>query len=257
MGKIKYTRKEYREEYLRSDEWKKIRDSIMSSNPDCQCCKEKKASDLHHMVYRHIVDIKVTELLPVCRECHSYIHQAINDNYISQDIKDIEEIRIKTINLRKDEGYKSFRKWLTSKHHLTEEEIKNIQNGPPFLIKKISGFLRKNVWYEDLGDRKFTGRQILIIRQLINRVEKSKKRQEEYRGQILKRRTKKDKSKYRKLNEEEIKGFYSLSKRNKRKFWLAGRRIKDLENLPNEKFSPKQINRLKVLIDLEKIRKEK
>jgi hypothetical protein len=36
-----------------------------------------------------------------------------------------------------------------------------------FVIKKISALVKKNIWHDDLPDRKFTGRQILKIRKII------------------------------------------------------------------------------------------
>lgn len=166
MEKVKYTRQEYRNEYLKSEEWKNLRDCIMSSKPDCQCCGGP-STDVHHMVYRNIVDIKVSDLIPVCRTCHEYIHQAIDDGYISQLVSDLEIIREKTLNILTDETYKEFHIWLREKHFLTEEERLQIQNLQAFVIKKIAGLVRQKLWYDDLKTRKFTGRQILKIRKII------------------------------------------------------------------------------------------
>lgn len=167
MEKVKYNRKEYREEYLKSDEWKKLRNLIMSTSPDCQCCGGA-SSDVHHMVYRNIVDITINDLIPVCRSCHEYIHQAIDDNYISQEPKEFKSIKEKTLNILNDENYKEFRKWLLCKHSLTEKEINDIKVLQAYVMKKISALIKRNVWYDVLQERKFTGRQILKIRQIIN-----------------------------------------------------------------------------------------
>jgi hypothetical protein len=166
MEKVKYTRNEYREEYLKSDEWKNLRNLIMSTSPNCQCCGGV-SSDVHHMVYRNIVDITINDLIPVCRNCHEYIHQAIDDDYISQDPKDFKTIKEKTLNILNDETYKEFRKWLGNKHSLSIEEMEDVKKLQAFVIKKISALVKKNIWYDDLPDRKFTGRQVLKIRKII------------------------------------------------------------------------------------------
>lgn len=164
--KVKYTRQEYREEYLQSEEWKTLRKVILNAAPTCQCC-DQPATDVHHMVYRNIVDIKITDLLPVCRNCHKLIHVAIDDKWISQELKDLAEIREKTLKINFDDEYKAYSEWINSKHVLSDEERKQIEDMQGFIIQKISGLVKRNVWYDKLDTMKFTGRQILKIRGII------------------------------------------------------------------------------------------
>jgi len=164
--KVKYTRKEYREEYLKSEEWKILRNTILGTSPDCQCCG-KKATDVHHLVYRNIVNIKITDLIPICRKCHEFVHLAINDGWISQDVKDLENIREKTLKINFDEEYICYRNWLSSKHFLSEEEKGLLKTLQGFVMQKISSLIKRNVWYDKLDSMKFTGRQILEIRKII------------------------------------------------------------------------------------------
>lgn len=165
--KVKYTRKEYREEYLKSDEWINLRTLILEQKPNCQCCG-KCATDVHHLVYRNIVDIKISDLLPVCRFCHEYIHDAIKDEYISQDPNNIVDITQKTKNILNDEEYAILRSWLSKKHHLSPEDETLVRSLHPVVMKKISGIVKKNVWYDKLCELKFTGRQIKEIQKIIN-----------------------------------------------------------------------------------------
>jgi hypothetical protein len=167
MEKVKYNRHEYREEYLKSNEWKTLRELVLKIDCNCQCCRSRKANDVHHLVYRNIVDITIGDLIPVCRSCHEYIHQAIDDGWISQDSKRFNEIKNLTLNILDDEDYKLHRTWLTSKHHLSLKEIKDIKTLHGFIIRKISGMVKRKLWYDDLNDYKFTGRQILNIRNII------------------------------------------------------------------------------------------
>lgn len=164
--KVKYTRREYREEYLQSEEWKTLREIIIGAGPICQCC-EQKATDVHHMVYRNIVDIKISDLIPVCRKCHDLIHTAIREKWISQEPKDLQEIKDKTLKINLDEEYKVYSEWINSKHVLSDEEQEQIKNMQGFIIQKISSLVRRNVWHDKLETMKFTGRQILEIRKII------------------------------------------------------------------------------------------
>jgi len=167
MHKVKYNRFEYRQEYLRSKEWKDLRNLILGTSCDCQCCNIVKATDVHHLVYRNIVDVTVNDLLPVCRECHNLIHQAIKDEFISQDPKLFNQIKKRTINIRNNKRYEVWHKWIVSKHYLTDKQLNTISYLQPFVIKRISGMLKKNVWYDNIKDIKFTGKQLLNIRKLI------------------------------------------------------------------------------------------
>lgn len=164
--KVKYNRNEYRQEYLKSEDWKNLKNLVMSCQPICQCCSNK-ATDVHHMVYRNIVDVKISDLLPVCRKCHDIIHQAINDGWISQNVKDLEEIKTKTLSINSDEKYKIYKKWMQEKHFLSEKEIKLLKTLQGFVMQKISGLVKRNVWYDKISEMKFTGKQILKIRAII------------------------------------------------------------------------------------------
>lgn len=76
--KIKLNRKEYREEYLRSDQWKSLRQIIIGTKPQCVRCETRQATDVHHMAYRdNIYLTRVSELIPLCRHCHNTVHRAI------------------------------------------------------------------------------------------------------------------------------------------------------------------------------------
>jgi hypothetical protein len=175
MHKVKYTQKEYREEYLQSEEWKNLRNTILAAQPDCQCC-DKKATDVHHLVYRNIVDVKISDLLPVCRMCHDFIHTAIKDKWIPTSLKHkVETIRELTVGIRSDKGYEEYKNWLNTKHYLTKEEIEEIKSLQGFVIQKISALKKRHVWYDQLETIKFTGRQISKIRSYCNFAKSRKK----------------------------------------------------------------------------------
>lgn len=143
----------------------------MESNPDCQCCNERKASDVHHMVYRNIVDIKVTDLLPVCRPCYDTLHDAISNNYIPNREShkfSIEDITKMSIGILTDEKYKSYKRWLDSKHNLKQVVLDRIKPVIEATLKQIRGIKRIQINdLEDLATIEFTGRQIEKVMRVI------------------------------------------------------------------------------------------
>lgn len=64
-------------EYLKSEDWKAIRKSVLSQFPNCCCC-EQAACQVHHFDYSDPVMLGlVPELLfPVCDACHELIEFA-------------------------------------------------------------------------------------------------------------------------------------------------------------------------------------
>lgn len=136
------------------------------------------------MVYRNIVDVKISDLLPVCRRCHNFIHKAIQDGYISQDADKVEEIKKITPNILQDEGYQQLRKWLSVKHVLSECEINIIVDYPrEFIIRRMRAILKRDFWYNDLPSLKVTGRQLLEIRKLIKTAVFRQKNPELFKGE--------------------------------------------------------------------------
>ena len=64
-------RREFYNEYIKSDKWKAIRLKVLKrDNNICQACLEAPAQDVHHLTYNNIGDELMYELLSVCRDCH-------------------------------------------------------------------------------------------------------------------------------------------------------------------------------------------
>lgn len=63
------------DQYLQSPIWKqkaaivKERDKYL-----CQMCLKEKATDVHHITYERIFNELTSDLISVCRSCHSKIH---------------------------------------------------------------------------------------------------------------------------------------------------------------------------------------
>jgi 5-methylcytosine-specific restriction endonuclease McrA len=60
--------------YLSSCAWRTMRNYIMRrDNHTCQICGEK-ATDVHHLTYKHIYNEHPFELVALCRICHENYH---------------------------------------------------------------------------------------------------------------------------------------------------------------------------------------
>lgn len=64
----------YRTVYLHSEHWKSLRGRKLESQPGCEHCGSK-ARDVHHVNYRHVLNVKLGDLLSLCRPCHEEIHR--------------------------------------------------------------------------------------------------------------------------------------------------------------------------------------
>lgn len=61
--------------YLLSNEWKARRTKILDrSGGLCEGCRERPATQVHHLSYRHVCNEFLFELVAVCDDCHSQLH---------------------------------------------------------------------------------------------------------------------------------------------------------------------------------------
>jgi len=61
--------------YLQSDEWKAKRQLIIERDKICQGCLVDKIDDVHHLTYKNVKNEFAFELIGLCRQCHSRLHQ--------------------------------------------------------------------------------------------------------------------------------------------------------------------------------------
>jgi hypothetical protein len=149
------------------NEYNVIKKCILNADVMCICCSNKKAQDAHLIVKKFQHEYTLDDFIPVCFECRDLLRNAIKDEYISQDEKDFLNIKEKSINIKNDEEYKILAEWLNTKHFLTEDKIAEIKELPRFVIEKIKQLIGKPLWYDNLSDFKFYGRQIKRIDKII------------------------------------------------------------------------------------------
>lgn len=65
----------YREVYLKSDHWKFLREEKLRISPECQKCGIYSNLDVHHKEYRGLYDVRISDLVTLCRKCHEIEHK--------------------------------------------------------------------------------------------------------------------------------------------------------------------------------------
>jgi hypothetical protein len=74
----------YRERYLVSEHWFGLKTRAMQ-HYGCRCAicgKADIANDVHHIKYRHLKDVRLSDLRVLCRQHHEMVHAAL-DRYPS------------------------------------------------------------------------------------------------------------------------------------------------------------------------------
>ena len=74
--------KERHTRYMESSKWQEVRSRYYKSklwikllDRKCYCCQEKKSCDLHHKTYKRFENEKLSDLVAICRECHTEVHE--------------------------------------------------------------------------------------------------------------------------------------------------------------------------------------
>lgn len=94
----KYKNEDYKRLINSGSKWKKIRDAKIKLNPLCECCGEKLAEEVHHILplEDYSNDPETMEQLAyspgnlqsLCRECHYKIHRELKrERYLNKDKK--------------------------------------------------------------------------------------------------------------------------------------------------------------------------
>lgn len=76
----------YRFGYLKSDHWRNLRlQKLASVDAVCaRCLLRDTSNDVHHLRYKSLFDVGLNDLLVLCRDCHSKVHEYL-DRVISEE----------------------------------------------------------------------------------------------------------------------------------------------------------------------------
>lgn len=72
-------REYYRNVYLKTDHWKKLRQQKLLTNPVCEECGSANRVEPHHINYKSLYNVDLTDLKTLCRVCHTKIHVELNN----------------------------------------------------------------------------------------------------------------------------------------------------------------------------------
>ena len=62
--------------YLKTTAWRLKRQAVMTrANNWCEGCAARAAAEVHHLTYAHMGNEFLFELVAVCKECHTRIHE--------------------------------------------------------------------------------------------------------------------------------------------------------------------------------------
>lgn len=67
-------RKYYRTVYLRSPHWKALKTAKLIANPTCEKCGADYLLDVHHLRYKNLYDVELSDVQTLCRGCHHKEH---------------------------------------------------------------------------------------------------------------------------------------------------------------------------------------
>lgn len=72
----------YRNVYLCSDHWQELRGAkFMQCGKRCELCGSTERIQVHHLNYRSIYDVGLSDLQVVCHLCHQGIHEKDNPHH--------------------------------------------------------------------------------------------------------------------------------------------------------------------------------
>lgn len=75
--------------YLLTDDWRRMREVVLSrAGGLCEGCRQRRATQVHHLTYDHVGHEFLWELVAICNYCHDRVHAPHPDwlaNYVSDD----------------------------------------------------------------------------------------------------------------------------------------------------------------------------
>lgn len=78
MNKPVITRYEQYNQYLQSDHWQNLRMAKLEMvKRTCEHCGATGSLDCHHIRYRDLYDVQLSDLAALCRDCHEWLHSGI------------------------------------------------------------------------------------------------------------------------------------------------------------------------------------
>jgi len=102
----------YRNTYLKSEDWKALRAAkIAHVIGRCNLCGlRSESNDVHHVKYRRLYDVKLTDLRVLCRGCHDRVHELLDKYPKLKKLKSYEQWVAVRLHFNRVERYDSIRR---------------------------------------------------------------------------------------------------------------------------------------------------
>ncbi len=73
--------RQYRELYLQSAHWKRVREKTLELNRhSCQICGSSERLEVHHITYVNLYRETSEDLACLCHECHDAVHKYMDNH---------------------------------------------------------------------------------------------------------------------------------------------------------------------------------
>jgi len=117
-------RRSYRMEYLKSDHWKKLKAEKLLVSPVCEMCGTDKWLDVHHLDYKNLYDVTISDLKTLCRKCHIGEHNKLKEKPPITFQEEKSRLRNVRRNRRKNKNYNPLDDELFKQEELYLEGLK-------------------------------------------------------------------------------------------------------------------------------------
>ncbi len=101
----------YRQEYLKSDHWRELKKRKLSINDHCEKCNSDIHLDVHHIDYKNLYDVELTDLETLCRKCHTIKHENQQISWKDKYISTYGKPRVSDFYDDSDEGWLTFKEF--------------------------------------------------------------------------------------------------------------------------------------------------
>lgn len=132
----------YRFKYLKSEHWGNLRIAKLASvDAKCKRCEKRDLhNDVHHLRYKKLYDVELIDLVVLCRECHTLVHEALDG--FRDYIKKSEDVWLRTMEAAQ---------WIAAEKHYGEKV--QVKEGAD-IFRTYSRFLR-NKRQGDTAQRRY------------------------------------------------------------------------------------------------------
>lgn len=99
--------------YLKGEHWANLRARKLQKHPRCEVCKQEPATQVHHLRYRCIFDVRLSDLQCLCWRCHASVHGVGKPRTRGRHSKEARAERKEKIERQQFRPQRKPKRWLT------------------------------------------------------------------------------------------------------------------------------------------------